>query len=71
MSYFRPVSVQPLGRSPKSVASKRVASSWVKKTYGERWSLLISKAENWNHGDEMNETSDVLKFIKFVVGEVE
>jgi len=51
------------------VTSKRVASTWVKKTYGERWSNLIIQAENWSHGDEMNATNEVLQFIEFVLEE--
>ena len=52
------------------VASKRVASTWVKKTYGKRWSPLVTQAENWNHGEDMNETKETLKFIEFVLAEV-
>jgi hypothetical protein len=48
-----------------TVASKRVASAWVKKTYGKPWSDLIEKAESWQHGQEMDEVDGLLKFIRF------
>lgn len=51
--------------------SKKVASEWVKKTYGKHWSDLIEKAENWKHSEEMNVQKESLKFIEFTVNEVE
>jgi hypothetical protein len=47
-----------------NVASKKVASAWVKKTYGKPWSDLIEKAESWQHGQEMDEVDGLLKFIR-------
>jgi len=53
------------------VASKRVASAWVKKTYGRPWSDLVKKAEDWQHGKEMNAEEQIKDFIKFTIKEVE
>jgi len=47
------------------VASKRVASSWVKETYGEPWRSLVEKAEGWSHGEEMGSNAGVRDFIQF------
>jgi len=52
------------------VASKRVASAWVKKTYGRPWSGLVKKAEDWQHGKEMNAEEQIKNFIKFTIKEV-
>lgn len=52
------------------VASKRVASAWVKKTYGRPWSDLVKKAEDWQHGKEMNAEEQTRDFIKFTVKEL-
>ncbi len=48
------------------VASKRVASAWSKHTYPE-WKSLIDKAENWQHGKQMNAAQEALDFIRFTV----
>ncbi len=40
------------------VTSKRIASDWVKKTCGKSWSSLIEKAENWQHGQKLDERED-------------
>lgn len=48
-----------------SVASKRVASAWVKHTYGRPWIALVERAEQWQHGQEMNAAQHVLDFIEF------
>lgn len=53
-----------------TVTSKRVASAWVKKTYGKSWHNLIIKAENWQHGQEMNEIEETLNFIRFISHEI-
>lgn len=53
-----------------SVVSKRVAASWVKKTYGHPWIDLIEKAERWQHGQEMDTVQELLRFIEFVSQEV-
>jgi hypothetical protein len=52
------------------VASKRVASTWVKETYGKPWPDLIERAENWQHGQELNALQEILDFLRFVVKEV-
>jgi hypothetical protein len=54
-----------------NVVSKRVAASWVKKTYGSSWIDLIEKAERWQHGQEMDTVDELLKFIEFILQEVE
>jgi len=54
----------------KGVASKKIASTWVKKTYGEDWRPVVEKAENWQHGQKMDITEGILKFIKFVLNNV-
>ncbi len=53
------------------VASKKVATAWVKNTYGIAWRDLIEKAELWQHGQMLNETSEILKFIQFTLQEVQ
>jgi len=52
------------------VASKKVASTWVKKELGEPWSGLIEKAENWHHGVELDSAEETKKFIKFVASKI-
>jgi len=52
------------------VASKRVASRWVKETYGASWDSLVEKAEKWQHGQAMDMESDVLDFIRFTLKNV-
>jgi len=52
------------------IASKKVASAWVKKIYGKPWSNLIEKAENWQHGQEMNTLEETLDFIRFISNEI-
>lgn len=52
------------------VASKRAASDWVKKTYGRSWRGLVEKAENWQHGQRLDEEEETLEFIGFVLQEV-
>ncbi|MBA2468878.1 MAG: DUF4111 domain-containing protein [Chloroflexia bacterium] len=47
------------------VASKRVASAWVKETYGEPWNSLAERAERWSHGIDMNANAEVRDFIRF------
>ncbi len=54
----------------KGVASKKIASTWVKKTYGEDWRAVVEKAENWQHGQKMDITEGILKFLKFVLNNV-
>jgi hypothetical protein len=53
-----------------SVASKRIAADWAKKTYGTSWSSLVEKAENWQHGQKLHEEEKTLKFMEFVLKEV-
>ena len=47
------------------VASKRVASVWVKATYGEPWRSLVERAEGWSHGEDMRSNAEVRDFIRF------
>jgi hypothetical protein len=47
------------------VVSKRVASTWVKQTYGEPWRSLVEQAENWRHGKAMATDQEVKDFIAF------
>lgn len=50
------------------VASKRVASAWVKRAYGERWASLVDRAERWSHGEELATADEVTGFIRFAAG---
>jgi hypothetical protein len=52
------------------IASKRVASSWVKVTYGEPWKSLVEEAENWRHGQTMASDQEVKDFILFTAREL-
>lgn len=52
-----------------NIASKRVASDWVKQTYHE-WADIVSKAERWHHGAGMSSDDEVRDFISFTVKEV-
>jgi len=52
------------------VASKKVASAWVKKLYSKTWHHLIEAAENWQHGQEMNKIEETLNFIRFISTEI-
>ncbi|HEY4963771.1 MAG TPA: aminoglycoside adenylyltransferase domain-containing protein [Candidatus Saccharimonadales bacterium] len=52
------------------MASKKVASAWVKSTYGDKWIKLIEEAENWEHGKPMSNDSEVKDFIRFTLNEV-
>ncbi|HEY7021687.1 MAG TPA: aminoglycoside adenylyltransferase domain-containing protein [Ktedonobacterales bacterium] len=52
-------------------ASKRVASRWVKETYGEPWRSLVEQAEFWQHGKEMStdrELKDLIAFTARIIG---
>ena len=51
------------------IASKRVASSWVKETYKD-WASLVEQAEQWQHGKDMSPDDDVRDFIRFTMKEV-
>ena len=48
----------------ENVASKKVSSTWAKKEFGEPWKSLIEKAENWEHGKEINSSEGTKEFIK-------
>lgn len=52
------------------MASKKVASAWVKSTYGDKWRKLIEEAETWEHGKPMGNDADVKNFIRFTLSEV-
>ncbi len=49
----------------EDVSSKKVAAAWVKEKYPE-WEELVENAENWKHGNELDDESKIKKFIKFV-----
>lgn len=53
-----------------SVASKRVAAAWVKKTYGREWRELVEKAERWQHGQELVSDDKVKDFIRFTYAKI-
>jgi hypothetical protein len=52
------------------IASKRVASRWVKETYGGPWNSLIEQAENWRRGKTVASDHEVKDFIAFTAQEV-
>lgn len=52
------------------MASKKVASAWVKSSYGVKWRKLIEEAENWEHGKPMSTDAEVKDFIRFTLSEV-
>ncbi len=54
----------------KSVDSKKTAASWVKSRYGEPWKNLISAAEQWHYGIELNLREQAIKFVDFVVDQI-
>lgn len=54
-----------------NIASKRVSSAWVKKTYGEPWRDLVGKAEQWQYGRQMSSDNEVKDFIRFTAKETE
>lgn len=51
------------------IASKRVASNWVRHTYPE-WTDVVEHAERWQHGDEMSSDERVKQFIAFTIASV-
>lgn len=51
------------------IASKRVASGWVKQAYPE-WAGLVERAEQWQHGKTMSRDDQVRDFIRFTAKEV-
>lgn len=50
--------------------SKKAAVEWAKRTYPQ-WKGLISEAEQWEHGKEMNRKDEAVDFVRFAVAEVE
>ncbi len=52
------------------VASKRVASAWVKRAYGEPWASLVDRAERWSHGQDLATADEVTAFIRFAADEL-
>jgi hypothetical protein len=52
------------------IASKRVATAWVKERYGDPWRSLVERAERWRHGDAMGRHDDVRAFVRFVAEEM-
>ena len=53
------------------IASKRMAATWVKKTYGEPWQSLINQAEEWRPGQEINARAQVLYFLRFTLDKIQ
>jgi hypothetical protein len=53
----------------KNVASKRVASTWVKEAFPD-WTDLVERAEKWHYGQALATDEEVLDFIKFTIKEV-
>lgn len=53
-----------------NMASKKVASKWVKETYPQ-WKDLVEHAEYWEHGKQMGGESEVREFMKFTLSETE
>jgi Domain of unknown function (DUF4111)/Nucleotidyltransferase domain len=51
------------------IASKRVASTWVKETYGDPWRSLVEQAESWQYGKTMATDKEVKDFIEFAAQE--
>ncbi len=48
------------------VASKRIAANWVRKRYPEPWIVeLIQRAERWRHGEHLDASDEVRRFIAF------
>jgi hypothetical protein len=54
----------------EGVVSKRVASNWVKEKYGDKWSGLVTQAEQWQHGKSMSSDEAVKDFMRFTMQEV-
>jgi hypothetical protein len=52
------------------VASKRVASAWVKARYGEPWRSLVENAESWQHGESLATAGEVKDFIRFAARDI-
>lgn len=52
-----------------NMASKKVASKWVKEQY-PRWNDLIERAEDWEHGRSMASDEEVKEFMRFTLEEV-
>lgn len=52
-----------------NIASKKIASKWVKKQYPQ-WEDLIDRAEAWKHGKQMGTTEEVQSFMRFTQNEV-
>jgi len=54
----------------KSAGSKQVAAAWVKSNYGAPWADVVSLAESWRYGMDLNLRATALAFLDFVIGEV-
>jgi hypothetical protein len=52
------------------VVSKRGAARWVKDRYGEPWSTLVERAEQWEHGQSLATADEVKAFLRFAASEV-
>lgn len=53
-----------------NMASKKVASKWVKEAYPQ-WKDLVERAELWEHGKPMGDEGEVRDFMKFTLSETE
>jgi len=51
----------------RAAGSKKTAASWVKSNYPERWAALISAAERWEYGMELQMQYQAGDFLDFVI----
>jgi Aminoglycoside adenylyltransferase, C-terminal domain len=54
----------------KDAGSKKAAASWVGSTCAEPWPGLVSAAERWEHGRELDLQDKAIKFMDFVIENV-
>lgn len=52
------------------VGSKKMAASWVREAYGERWRDLVGNALAWKYGIELDARQEAIDFLDFVISEV-
>ena len=52
------------------VGSKKMAASWVKENYGERWRNLVGSAQEWQYGIELDARQEAMDFLDFAISEV-
>ena len=51
--------------------SKKMAAEWVKANCDERWVSLVSAAQAWEYGVELDLRQEALDFLEFVISQVE